>query len=123
MDLSQLAELMRTTRAHHMRLRQMGLLPDLAVPEARAQTIGEAESAYDLLRSVYSNPALPRGMRSRAAIEALPFEKPKLAVTAAVNGGNFGEAMERALKRSGKGDRTSAAEDQRTPSIPGRPRA
>jgi hypothetical protein len=52
----------------------MGLLPDLAVPEARAQTIGEAESAYDLLRSVYSNPALPRGMRSRAAIEALPFE-------------------------------------------------
>jgi hypothetical protein len=99
----------------------MGLLPDLAVPEARAQTIGEAESAYDLLRSVYSNPVLPRGMRMRAAIEALPFEKPKLVVTAVVNGGNFGEAMERALKRSGKGDRTSAAEDQRTPSIPGRP--
>jgi hypothetical protein len=99
----------------------MGLLPDLAVPEARAQTIGEAESAYDLLRSVYSNPALPRGMRSRAAIEALPFEKPKLAVTAVVNGGYFGEAMERALKRSGKGDRTSAAEDQQPPSIPGRP--
>jgi hypothetical protein len=54
--------------------------------QVQAPDVGEAEDAYELLRSVYSNSALPIGMRMRAAIEALPFEKPKLAVTAMVSG-------------------------------------
>jgi hypothetical protein len=40
--------------------------------------------------------------RLRAAIEALPFEHPKLAVTAVVDGEALGDALERAIKRSGK---------------------
>jgi hypothetical protein len=68
-----------------------------------AQAIGEAEDAYSLLRAVYSNSSLPIGMRMRAAIEALPFEKPKLAVTAIVDAdGGFATRLERAIARSGK---------------------
>ncbi len=66
-----------------------------------AQTIGEAEDAYELLRSVYSNSALPIGMRMRAAIEALPFEKPKLAVTATISGQEgIAALLEARLKRN-----------------------
>lgn len=66
-----------------------------------AQSIGEAEDAYELLRSVYSNSALPIGMRMRAAIEALPFEKPKLAVTATISGQEgIAALLEARLKRN-----------------------
>jgi predicted methyltransferase len=37
-----------------------------------------------------------------AAIAALPHERPKLAVTANLNGEEFGDALERAIRRSGK---------------------
>ena len=82
-------------------------MPPLAMlgprEEVHAPAISEAEDAYELLRSVYSNSALPIGMRMRAAIEALPFEKPKLAVTARIDGGDaFAAALERAIARSGK---------------------
>jgi hypothetical protein len=66
-----------------------------------AQAIGEAEDAYELLRSVYSNSALPIGMRMRAAIEALLFEKPKLAVTATISGQEgIAALLEARLKRN-----------------------
>jgi hypothetical protein len=44
--------------------------------------------------------ALP--VRMRAAIEALPYERPRLAVTAMVSRGDFAEMLERAIDRSGK---------------------
>jgi hypothetical protein len=96
----------------------MGLMPDLTTrPVAtEVEVVGEAEDAYELLRSVYSNSALPIGMRMRAAIEALPFEKPKLAVTAHIDGGEtFAAALERAIKRSGKVIEAQAIEAEPTP--------
>jgi hypothetical protein len=40
--------------------------------------------------------------RLRAAIEALPFESPKLSATAVLRGDDFATRLERATTRSGK---------------------
>src|SRR6516164_5800076 len=53
----------------------------------------------DLLRAVYRNNQLPLTTRMRAAIAALPFEVPKLAVTAVVSEQDFATVLDRRLKR------------------------
>jgi hypothetical protein len=60
------------------------------------------ENSLDYLQSIYRDHSLPTGARMRAAIAALPFERPKLAVTAHFDGGGFAERLERAIERSGK---------------------
>jgi hypothetical protein len=60
-----------------------------------------AGDALGFLRAVYLNPSLPLPLRMRAAETALPFEKPKLAVTAIVDGGDFAKRLDAAIARSG----------------------
>ena len=60
------------------------------------------KGSLEFLRSIYQNVQLPLGQRMRAAIAALPFENPKLAVTAMLNGENFAAEIEAAMVRSGK---------------------
>jgi hypothetical protein len=55
--------------------------------------------SLDLLRAVYRNNQLPLTTRMRAAIAALPFESPKLAVTAVVSEQDFATLLDRRLKR------------------------
>jgi hypothetical protein len=57
-------------------------------------------SALGYLQSIYRNPSEPESRRMRAAIAALPFESPKLAVTAYLNEGDLGERLDRAIERS-----------------------
>jgi len=63
--------------------------------------LAPGEISLDLLRRVYRSTQQPMSSRMRAAIEALPFEVPKLGVTANVMvDGSFAERLERALERS-----------------------
>jgi hypothetical protein len=58
-----------------------------------------ADDALSFLRSVYQCPALSLHVRMKAASLALPYESPKLAVTAVIEGKDFGTLLEERLKR------------------------
>lgn len=78
----------------------MSLLPDLSQLGPQEPV---ATSSLDFLRSVYADPGQPIHRRLRAAIAALPFEYPKLAVVASLKGGgDFAARLEAAIARSGK---------------------
>ena len=59
----------------------------------------DQESALSFLQACYRNPSLNLTTRMRAAIAALPFESPKLAVTAVVSEQDFATVLDRRLKR------------------------
>jgi hypothetical protein len=57
-------------------------------------------TSLTLLQKIYHSSAIPLMTRMRAAIAAIPFEHPKLAVTATVEAGDFADQLERAIERS-----------------------
>jgi hypothetical protein len=54
----------------------------------------------EFLQAVFCNEDLPLNTRIKAAVEALPFVHPKLAMTAMIDGRDFGAKLERAIERS-----------------------
>jgi hypothetical protein len=66
--------------------------------EMEIETVVE-DSALSFLQACYRNPSLNLTTRMRAAIAALPFESPKLAVTAVVSEQDFATVLDRRLKR------------------------
>ena len=58
--------------------------------------------------------------RLRAAIEAAPYCRPKLSVTAMIGGKDFATALERAIERSGKAGRPESmhADDKQPTDMP-----
>jgi hypothetical protein len=81
-------------------------LPSLDLPapaeasEAESQ-VSLANSSLEFLRAVYSDPGQPINRRLRAAIAALPFEHPKLAVVASFRADEgFAARLEAAIARS-----------------------
>jgi hypothetical protein len=55
--------------------------------------------SLEFLQAIYCNNELPLTTRMRAAIAALPFEHPKLAVTAQVSESDFATLLDRRIKR------------------------
>ena len=64
--------------------------------------LAPGEISLDLLRRIYRSTQQPMSLRMRAAIEALPFEVPKLSATAiaTMDGQTFAQALDRAIERS-----------------------
>jgi hypothetical protein len=63
--------------------------------------LSSCSTSLDLLQAVYRDETLPLYTRLRAAAMALPFEHPKLAVTALVpDDGRFAEQLGKAIERS-----------------------
>ena len=67
--------------------------------EESLMEIGPNGMSIDLLRAVYRNPSIPLPVRMRAAIACLPFETPKLAVTAQVSENDFAALLDQRIKR------------------------
>jgi hypothetical protein len=82
-------------------------LPQMALSELseRAEETVEpitAGSSLEFLQAIYRSQDQPLARRMRAAIAALPFESPKLAVTASFGPeSGFAARLEAAIKRSG----------------------
>ena len=61
--------------------------------------IGPNGMGLDLLRMVYRNSGVDLSIRIRCAMACLPFESPKLAVTAVIAENDFATVLDRRLKR------------------------
>jgi hypothetical protein len=101
---------------HRYRFKPLLDRPVVEVMEDSAPELGGA-SSLEFLRAVYADAAQPMHRRMRAAIAALPFEHPKLAVTATINAEGFAAQLEAARSRSAKIFELRA-EPQLVPEIP-----
>jgi hypothetical protein len=80
------------------------VLDRIEAEQAKVEGV-EAGTALDFLQAIYRNPSFPLGQRIRCAIEALPFEAPKLQAVAHahVSGRDFAEILDRRIARHRQG--------------------
>ena len=86
---------------HRYRFKPLLDRPALEVLEDTAPEV-QGKTSLEFLQAVYADSLQPMHRRMRAAIAALPFEHPKLAVTATINAEGFGAKLEAARERAAK---------------------
>jgi hypothetical protein len=99
--------MVRGARSTHGRISVEGTMDgfvDLSSVRVEEPEAPDGASALALLQSVYRDTAQPLHTRIRCAVEALPYENPKLSAMAvtSLNGNDFARALDRAIMRSGK---------------------
>ena len=74
----------------------------MVVEEDQIEEGPEGETSLQLMQNVYRDRKLPLSVRVRCAVEAAPYENPKLSATAitSMDGKSFADALERAIIRS-----------------------
>jgi hypothetical protein len=73
----------------------------LSVAGSNAGGAGTGKSgALGYLQELYNDVRQPDWVRMKAAVEALPYEQPRIAVTAIVEGRDFAALLDRAIERS-----------------------
>lgn len=70
------------------------------VDKEKPLVLPKTKTALGLLQAIYQDEEMPLPVRLRCAMAALPFESPKLVAVANVNGGDFGERLEKARERT-----------------------
>lgn len=71
--------------------------------EATTMEGPRGDDALEFLQAVYRDVGQPLGVRIRCAVEALPFEKPKLASVTNIHlEGSFAQLLDRAIERSNR---------------------
>jgi hypothetical protein len=65
------------------------VLDKIEAKQAAVISVSSKANSLEFLQTVYRNPALGLPIRMRATIACLPFELPKLAVTAVVTNQDF----------------------------------
>jgi hypothetical protein len=68
--------------------------------------------ALAFLKAVYQSPAVPLSTRLKAASIAIEYERPRLAVTATIDGKDFGVRLDRAIERMAKAQEPKEIEAQ-----------
>jgi hypothetical protein len=79
-------------------------MSDFPVMEYQDPEAPDGETALGLHQAVYRDKRQPLHLRLKAARDALPYEVPKLGITAYVHdGATFAQALDRAIARSQAG--------------------
>src|ERR1700688_1972461 len=88
----------------------MSDFPEMEYKASDELGVGEPASALDYVQDVYKGRRSADPWRMRAAMAALPFETPKLAVTTNISNENFSAMLDRAIARSQGSGRNAPAQ-------------
>ncbi len=105
---------------HRYRFRPMLDRPEVEVMDDLAPDM-QGDDSLALLQAIYRSADQPMHRRMRAAIAALPHERPKFAVIASAGTRDFAAQLEAARKRSGRPLMIVASEAEPAPAIEAQP--